>query len=57
MEKNTYNFEELTDSVKDIQNVENVVEDWKRGGLPTRDYQLRKEILEQQRYHRDMLLH
>lgn len=57
MEKNTYNFENLTDSVKDVQKVEHVVEDWKRGGLPTRDYQLRKEILEQQRYNRDMLLH
>lgn len=57
MEKNTYNFEQLTDSVKDIQKVEHVVEDWKRGGLPTRDYQLRKEILEQQRYNNSMLLH
>lgn len=46
-ELQTYNMTPMLDCIKPVQDPKHIVEDWKRGGAPTRDLIRRKEWLEQ----------
>lgn len=45
MEMPLKEFDPLLDCVKTVQDVEHVVEDWVRGGIPTKDYERRQDFL------------